>query len=157
MRLSGDERVARDTLVLRMYLAGVTYRDIGRKVGLSVGGVHKVIKRQLRQSADRRDDLADDAVESYLARMEALLAANWGKALRGDTRSLDQCRRMLDSMARVQGIVPSLAERVLPERIRDDDDRGDDDGDDELEAWRKRREQPGYTGSYGLQEMDGGA
>lgn len=28
---------------------------------------------------------------------------------------------MLDSMARVQGIVPSLAERVLPERIRDID------------------------------------
>ena len=26
MRPSGDERVARDTLVLRMYLAGVTYR-----------------------------------------------------------------------------------------------------------------------------------
>jgi hypothetical protein len=158
MRLSGDERVARDTLVLRMYLAGVTYRDIGSKVALSVGGVHKVIKRQLRQSADRRDDLADDAVEAYLSRMESLLAANMPKALRGDTRSVDQCRRMLDSMARVQGIVPSLAERVLPERIRDDDDdRGDDDGDDELEAWRKRREQPGYIGSYGKREMDGGA
>jgi hypothetical protein len=61
-----------------------------------------------------------------------LLAANWGKALRGDPRSLDQCRRMLDSMARVQGLVPLWAERVLPERIRDDDDGGD-----EFTAWRK--------------------
>lgn len=144
-RLSGEERIARDTLVLRMHLAGVTYRDIGNRVNLSVGGVHKVIKRELRQSAYRRDDLADDAVEQYLARMEALLAANWPKAIRGDARSTEQCRRMLDSMARVQGIIPSLTERVLP--IRDDDDGlADGDGDDELEAWRKRREQPGYTG-----------
>jgi hypothetical protein len=58
------------------------------------------------------------SVESYLTRVEMLLAANWGTALRGDPRSLDQCRRMLDSMARVQGLVPSWAERVLPERIR---------------------------------------
>jgi hypothetical protein len=144
MRLSGEERATRDVLVLRMHLAGVTYRDIASRVGLSIAGVHKVVKRQLRQSADRRDDLADDAVEAYLARMEVLLAANWGKAVRGDVRSTEQCRRMLDSMARVQGIVPWLAERVVP--IRDDDD-GDADGDDnELEAWRKRREKPGYTG-----------
>ena len=49
-------------------------------------------------------------------------------------------------MARVQGIVPSLGERVLPERIRDHDG-GDGQGeDDELEAWRRRREPPGaYT------------
>jgi hypothetical protein len=149
VRLSGEERATRDVLMLRMHLAGVTYRDIGRKVDLSVGGVHKVIKRQLRQSADRRDDLADDAVEAYLARMEPLLAANWPKALRGDTRSTEQCRRMLDSMARVQGTVPSLAERVLPERFRDDY-YGDADGEaDELTAWRERREEPGYTGYAG--------
>jgi hypothetical protein len=146
-RLSGEERATRDLLVLRMHLAGMVYRDIGSRVGLSVGGVHKVIRRQLRQSAYRRDDLADDAVEQYLSRMEVLLAANWPKAIKGDARSTEQCRRMLDSMARVQGIVPSLAERVIP--IRDDDDDGDDDGEgNELEAWRKRREQPGYTGSY---------
>ena len=78
--------------------------------------------------------------------METLLAANMPKALKGDVRSTEQCRRMLDSMARVQGIVPSLTERVLP--IRDDDDDDDDGEGNELEAWRKRREQPGYTGSY---------
>jgi hypothetical protein len=145
MRLSGEDRATRDVLILRMHLAGITYRDIAARVDLSIAGVHKVVKRQLRQSADRRSDLADDAVESYLARMEVLLAANWPKALKGDERSTEQCRRMLDSMARVQGIVPSLAERVVP--IRDDDDDADADGEDnELEAWRKRREQPGYVG-----------
>ena len=63
-RLSGEERATRDTLVLRMHLAGMPYRDIGKRVNLSVGGVHKVIRRELRQSADRRSDLADDAVEA---------------------------------------------------------------------------------------------
>ncbi|MGD1240215.1 hypothetical protein [Mycobacterium seoulense] len=45
----------------------------------------------------------------------------------------------------MQGIVPSLTERVLP--IRDDDDDDADGEGNELEAWRKRREQPGYTGA----------
>jgi hypothetical protein len=142
MRLSTAERQARDTLVLRMYLAGVTYRDIGRKVGLSLAGVHKVIKRQLRQSADRRDELeSDSAIESYLSRMEALLSASWPKALRGDTRATDQCRRVLDSMAKVQGLVPSVAERLLPDRLDAEDTDDDEDGLDELDLYRLRREQ----------------
>jgi hypothetical protein len=140
MRLSTAERQARDTLVLRMYLAGVTYRDIGHKVSLSAAGVHKVIKRQLRQSADRRDELESDAaVESYLSRMEALLSASWPKALRGDTRATDQCRRVLDSMAKVQGIVQSVSERLVP--VDDDSNDEDDDGEelDELQAYRLNR------------------
>jgi hypothetical protein len=103
-------------------------RGIGSKVSLSVGGVHKVIKRQLRQSADRRDELATDAsVEAYLSQMEALLSATWPKALRGDVRVTDQCRRVLDSMAKVQGIVQSVSERLLPDDLNDNESDDDDD------------------------------
>lgn len=141
-RLSGEERAARDTLVVRLYLAGVVYRDIAKQTGLSLGGVHKVIKRQLRQSADRRDDLAEDAaIEAYLRRMETLLAATFPAALKGNARSAEQVRRILDSMARIQGLFPSLAERVLPLRDRDgdDDDEEDEaliDPNDELARYR---------------------
>lgn len=140
MRLTGEEREARDTLVLRMYLAGAAYRDIGRRVSLSVGGVHKVITRQLRQSADLRGD-TDGAVEAYLSRMEVLLAASWPMALRGDARATDQCRRVLDSMAKVQGLVPSVVERLLPDRLDAEDANDDEDGLDDLELYRLRREE----------------
>lgn len=118
------------------------YRDIGSRVNLSAAGVHKVIRRQLRLSAELRDELdTKGAVESYLARMEALLSSSWPKALRGDLRAADQCRRALDSMARVQGIVPSLSERLLPDRLDDgdSDDDEEEDGLDELERWRRDR------------------
>jgi hypothetical protein len=142
MRLSGEERQARDTLVLRMFLAGVTYRDIGRKVGLSLGGVHKVVKRELRQSADRREDV-DGAVEAYLSRMEALLSASWRKALGGDVRATNECRRLLDSMGRAQGVFPgSVAERLADHLPPDDDDDEGvgPDGLDELQRYRRLRE-----------------
>ena len=95
-----------------------------------------MIKRELRQSADRRDDI-DVAVEAYLARMETLLAASWPKALKGEARSTEQCRRLLDSMGRVQGVFPGVVVERLSERLPLEDD--DDDGVNELEERRRRR------------------
>ncbi len=62
MRLTGEEHEACDRLVLQMYLAGVAHRDFGRKVS---------------PSADRCDNLTDDAVEAYPSPMESLLASTF--------------------------------------------------------------------------------
>ena len=144
-RLSVDERQARDSLILRLHLAGVPMRDIGQQVGLSVGGVHKIVTRLLRASVSRRSELdADAAVEMYLERMEALLRASWPRAIKGDARSNEQCRRLLDSMARVQGIVGTAAAAMadfLPPEGVDDDDGPEigEDGMDDLQRYRFAR------------------
>lgn len=158
-RMTRDERVERDQLIYRLHLAGVSYRSIAKRVGLTPGGVHKIVRRELSQAADVRDDLSGDAEIEHTERMRQLYAAYAPKAQAGDLRAADFCRRVLADLARVQGLNQSVAERLIVGHDDDLDpaDDGDDDGDDELQAWRKRREQPGYTGSYGLQEMDGGA
>ena len=133
------ERATRDTLILRLHLAGHSYRAIGQKVDLSIAGVFKVVQRELRQSADRRGGLNDEAVEQYLARVESLLAASMPKALAGEPKSVETCRRLLDGMARVQGLFPSLAERLLPSEPMSDVDI-DDDGLTDLDRYRRERQ-----------------
>lgn len=76
------------------------------------------------------------------ARMESLLVASWPKALREDTRVTDQYRRVLDSMAKLQGIAQSVSERLLPQRLDDDDD-DDEDGLDDLRRRRDRESKYG--------------
>jgi DNA-directed RNA polymerase specialized sigma24 family protein len=78
---SRAEREVRDALILRLHLAGVPYRDISKRSGLSLGAVHKVVRRELAKAARRRDDLEDDAVTAHLERLDSLFAA---KLLQGD-------------------------------------------------------------------------
>lgn len=139
---SRDERLARDALILRLHLAGVSYRDIGKRAGLSVSVVHKVVRRELAKASQRRDDLEDEATTAHLERLDTLLAAQWPKALQGDVRAAETCRRLLDSAARVQGLNTSVAERLAPMGGVDvgDDDDDEDGGLDDLERYRQRRE-----------------
>jgi hypothetical protein len=146
---SRDERLARDALILRLHLAGVSYRDIARRAKLSLSVVHKVVKRELAKASQRRDDLEDEATTAHLERLDSLLAAQMPKALGGDVKAAEFCRRLLDSAARVQGLNASVAERLAPMLAGGgDDDFGDDELDvDELDAWRQRRADPGPDGS----------
>jgi hypothetical protein len=128
MMTSRDERLARDALILRLHLAGISYRDIGRRAKLSVSVVHRVVRRELAKASQRRDDLEDEATTAHLERLDSLLAAQMPRALGGDVKAAEFCRRLLDSVARVQGLNSSVAERLGPMLPADDvDDFGDDE------------------------------
>jgi hypothetical protein len=150
-RMSRQQRVDRDQLIYRMHLAGVSYRDIARRHGLTGAAVHKIVRRELDSAVQLRDDLVDDADTEHLERMRQLYAAHSAKALAGDTRAAELCRRLLADIARVQGLNTSVAERVAPSRMSDDDfEDGDDDGEDELTAYRRRREEAEDGGAEGM-------
>jgi hypothetical protein len=46
-----EDQCERDELVLRLFLAGDTYRQIGRQVGLSSRQVRRVDSRELARAA----------------------------------------------------------------------------------------------------------
>jgi hypothetical protein len=47
-RLARAEREQRDQRVMRLFVAGTSYRQIGQAVGLrSVSGVHRIVQREL--------------------------------------------------------------------------------------------------------------
>lgn len=125
------ERLKRDRLVMRLHLAGVPYRDIAERVGISKTMAAKIVRRDIAKDAGDRQAAfpAELALEVSLQRSEALLAASWSRAVNGDIRAIEQARRLVEGMSKLQGLMPSVAERVQRAKGEDYDD--DDDGLDD--------------------------
>lgn len=104
-RVSAAERAARDVLVLRLWLGGSSFREIGRhpKVDLSCRGVELAIRRALTQDA-RVSVLSEHASALHVLRLQTLLRAFWPKALAGDLKAAEHCRRVLEQEARFYGL-----------------------------------------------------
>ncbi|MCW2591767.1 MAG: Uncharacterized protein JWQ86_4194 [Mycobacterium sp.] len=136
-RLTGALREQRDQKVLQLFLAGVSYRQIGAAVGLrSASGVHRIVQREFLAGAQRRALLGDEALALHIERHERLLQAHWGPALKGDHRSAELCRRLLDQSARLHGLYADDP-APLPAPTAPVDGGGDEE--DELARIRARR------------------
>jgi hypothetical protein len=99
-RVGKQERRARDALALSLFLAGESYRDIGRHpdVGLSCRGTELAVRRRLAdQGVDKED-------------VEELFATAYIRAQRGDVRAKEQVRRLMALLLR-EGAMLSAAER----------------------------------------------
>ena len=102
-RVSLEQRAERDARVMRLYLSGNSYREIGRQVGLSCRGVQLAVKRHTQYSSRAATQLEEHV---YLERLETLLRAAWPQAIAGDLSALERCRRRLVAEARFFGVNP---------------------------------------------------
>ena len=87
--------------VLQLFLAGATYQQIAAAVELDAAQVHDIVCAELKQSGDRRGVLMDNFKAVFQERAEALFKAHWAAALRGDHKSAEICRKVLDQQARL--------------------------------------------------------
>jgi len=87
----------RDQRVFQLFLAGATYHQIASATEMDVTEVHSVLVSELEHSADRRSVLASHGKAVLQERTEALFRAHWAPALRGDHRSAEICRKILDT------------------------------------------------------------
>lgn len=96
----------RDRLVGRLFMSGWSYREIARhpKVQLSCRGVELSVRRTMGDDRDHVDLLTSRARDITLMRMESLLRAAMPKALDGDMRAWEACRRLLEAEARLLGV-----------------------------------------------------
>ena len=104
-----------------MFLAGVSYREIGKnpRVQLSCRGVELAVRRQMSGTAWRRNLLTDEAMAVHAERLESLFAAAYAKAVTGEVRAGEQCRRLLDQMARVHGLYAGAGDKPVSEDADD--------------------------------------
>ncbi len=104
------ERV-RKAMELRM--AGATWPDIARTVGYNS-------KQAAQQAVDRLLDRTDvekvgRARDLHRARIERLLLGRWRRAIAGDERAALTCIRLLDQLAKIDGLyAPTKAEITGP-------------------------------------------
>jgi hypothetical protein len=106
------ERARRDARVVGLFLAGLSYRDIAAVVGLrSPTSVGNIVQQEFGSpdSAARRGLLTDAAFAMWQERSERLLRAHWGRALDGNHRSAELCRKLLGQQAQVYGLAQEVA------------------------------------------------
>ena len=88
--------------VLQLFLAGATYPQIAAAVELeSSQAVHDIVCAEMLHTGDRRGVLMDNFRAVFQERAEALFKAHWPPALRGDHKSAEICRKLLDQQARL--------------------------------------------------------
>ena len=88
---------------LKLFLAGATYAQIAQAVECDVDAVGEAVLAGLAGSAGRREVLDRNARAVAQERTEALFRAHWPSALRGDHRSAELCRRILEKQLEKAG------------------------------------------------------
>ncbi len=87
---------------VELALHGKTYDQIAREVGYANRGTaHRVVRKAL---ADRLVDNIDELREFEAARLDALQAALWDKAMSGDVRATAGILRIIDRRCRLLGL-----------------------------------------------------
>jgi hypothetical protein len=98
----GRSRRAGQALELRK--AGLTFREIGRRMGFSEQRAHALVTEELaRLNADRAEQ-ADAVTRLEVERLDALFAAVYPKALRGNMGAVDRCLMIMARRAKMLGI-----------------------------------------------------
>lgn len=134
--MKAADRQERDAEILRLFVAGATYRQIAAVTGVGLTSVDRIVKRELANSAQRRAMLTDEALALYQERQERLFQAHWPKALKGDYRSAEICRRMLDQQARLYGL---YSDNSLTAPTPTSPLGGDDDGEEQQDDLARLR------------------
>lgn len=121
--MNAADREQRDARALELFVGGATYRQIAATIGVkSTRTAHTIVQRALVDSAQRRALLTDEALAIHQERQERLLLAHWKRALDGDHRSAEICRRILAQQSRLYGLDDMNAPLPAPTLQLDGDD-----------------------------------
>lgn len=97
-------------MALEMRKAGATYAHIAQVLNITETAARKAVLRALARLNEKVSESAEEVRRLELERLDALLAALWGKAQAGDGAAIDRVLRIMERRARLLGL-------DAPERI----------------------------------------
>jgi hypothetical protein len=101
VRIGRSERAGQ---ALDLRKAGLTFKEIGRRMGFTEQHAHRLVTEELARLNARRAESAAAVTRLELERLDALLAAVWPKALEGDLPCIDRVLAVLARRARLLGL-----------------------------------------------------
>lgn len=119
-------RVARHAEWLDDFTKGATYQQIAEKHGVSRSTVHDAVHRQLGRARDRRDGLADVALEQQLRRLDwlwqqaadAITEARDGREM-GVAQLIASAKGVVDSTTKLLGLDNGVTVNVRSDSLLD--------------------------------------
>lgn len=106
--------VAAEKKAVELRIAGMSYREMAREMGYTVGGAYRAFERGLKKMEKHSLSKANLLRRLELERLDAALKAIWSRVEQGDLAAID---RLLKIMQQREHYVPSLSEplRVVME------------------------------------------
>lgn len=117
-----DESLQRRARALELHLAGASYDTIATQVGYaSKSGAHKAVQEALTALGSPAP--VGEALETELARLDAMLTGLWPKARRGDVQAVDRVLKIGERRGQLlaladQGAEPEVKGTPLDELAR---------------------------------------
>lgn len=87
-----------------MRQAGATYEAIGEKLGISPQAAHKTVDKALTKTQRETSEAADKVRQLELSRLDAMQAALWLSAVKGNHGAVDRILRIMERRARYLGL-----------------------------------------------------
>jgi hypothetical protein len=89
---------------LHMRKAGLSYTQIGRQLGMTKAGAHKLVKTALEELRSATTEAAADVIQLELERLDAMLMGLWAPATRGDGGAVDRVLKIMERRSRLLGL-----------------------------------------------------
>lgn len=94
----------RDAKILKLRLQGKTTREIAPEIGVSQPRIQQLLNRIMKRLAEERHDLSSELRSLTEGRLDALLSANWEKALGGSKDAQEMCLKIIDRQMKLHGL-----------------------------------------------------
>jgi hypothetical protein len=97
-------RAERAGQALDLRKAGLTFREIGDRMGVTEQRAHKIVTQELARLNGKRTESAEAVTRLEIERLNALMSAVWEKAKAGDLAAIDRVLAIMLRRARLLGI-----------------------------------------------------
>jgi hypothetical protein len=94
----------RRTRALELRKQGLSYREIGRELGISEQRAHRVITAELARLNAKRAEQAAEVTRLELERLDSMWAGVWEKAKAGDGPAIDRALAIMGRRAKLLGL-----------------------------------------------------
>lgn len=101
--------------ILKRRADGLTFRELAEEFQLSPRRVREIVAEEFARLTTERNEIAQDALQRLVKRLDDLLVVHWEDALEGDLEAGKMVLAILDRQARVLGIgVPKEKKAEVP-------------------------------------------
>ena len=98
------EAAERRKQAMALRIAGASFAQIGERLGVSAQAAHKMIVVSLAEIAKQTAESAEQLRAIELQRLDALQAALWADAMRGDEQKTDRVLKVMTRRATLLGL-----------------------------------------------------
>jgi hypothetical protein len=92
------------TKVMKLRLEGLTFREIGQRMGFSEVRAFNICKQELNRLNTIRAETCEQLQRLELSRLDEMWKGIWTKARRGDIGAQSACLRLMERRAKLLGL-----------------------------------------------------